>query len=199
MVVLKIDNLFIKYVKQFYSLFNFCVELNAGDKLQLVGDDMSGNSFVLRVVAGVDKFYTGKIRTDIDRHNFGYAPKVATLFENKTVLYNLCYPNIIRHMSQDESERIALKILDKYGVSNLAYKLIKSLTSDEKYFVSLLRLCVRKIDLLLVDYIPTDLNKMVVDELISNCKICIIACNQKANLSTTRTIYMQNGSIKNEE
>lgn len=199
MKVLKIENLSIKYVKQYYSLYNFCAELNCGDKLQLVGDETSGNAFVLRAVAGIDRFYSGKIKMDTDRHLIGYAPKVVTLFENKSVLYNLCYPNIIRHLDENESEKIALKVLDKYGLNILADKLVNNLTSEEKYIVSLLRLCVRKVDLLLVEYMPNEQSKKILDDLIANCQICLLACNQKVDFATTKTIYMQNGSIKNEE
>lgn len=199
MKVLKIENLSIKYVKQYYSLYNFCAELNCGDKLQLVGDETSGNAFVLRAVASIDRFYSGKIKTEIDQHLIGYAPKVATLFENKSVLYNLCYPNIIRHLDENESEKIALKVLDKYGLNILADKLACNLTSEEKYIVSLLRLCVRKVDLLLVEYMPNEQSKKILDDLIANCQICLLACNQKVDFATTKTIYMQNGSIKNVE
>lgn len=199
MKVLKIENLSIKYVKQYYSLYNFCAELNCGDKLQLVGDETSGNAFVLRAVAGIDRFYSGKIKTEIDRQLIGYAPKVATLFENKSVLYNLCYPNIIRHLDENESEKIALKVLDKYDLNILADKLACNLTSEEKYIVSLLRLCVRKVDLLLVEYMPNEQSKKILDDLIANCQICLLACNQKVDFATTKTIYMQNGSIKNVE
>lgn len=199
MKVLKIENLSIKYVKQYYSLYNFCAELNCGDKLQLVGDEASGNAFVLRAVAGIDRFYSGKIKTEIDQHLIGYAPKVATLFENKSVLYNLCYPNIIRHLDENESEKIALKVLDKYGLNILADKLACNLTSEEKYIVSLLRLCVRKVDLLLVEDMPNEQSKKILDDLIANCQICLLACNQKVDFATTKTIYMQNGSIKNVE
>lgn len=199
MKVLKIENLSIKYVKQYYSLYNFCAELNCGDKLQLVGDETSGNAFVLRAVAGIDRFYSGKIKTEIGHHLIGYAPKVATLFENKSVLYNLCYPNIIRHLDENESEKIALKVLDKYGLNILADKLACNLTSEEKYIVSLLRLCVRKVDLLLVEYMPNEQSKKILDDLIANCQICLLACNQKVDFATTKTIYMQNGSIKNVE
>lgn len=197
--MLKIENLSIKYVKQYYSLYNFCAELNCGDKLQLVGDETSGNAFVLRAVAGIDRFYSGKIKTEIDRQLIGYAPKVATLFENKSVLYNLCYPNIIRHLDENESEKIALKVLDKYGLNILADKLACNLTSEEKYIVSLLRLCVRKVDLLLVEYMPNEQSKKILDDLIANCQICLLACNQNVDFATTKTIYMQNGSIKNVE
>lgn len=199
MKVLKIENLSIKYVKQYFSLYNFCAELNCGDKLQLVGDETSGNAFVLRAVAGIDRFYSGKIKTEIDRQLIGYAPKVATLFENKSVLYNLCYPNIIRHLDENESEKIALKVLDKYGLNILADKLACNLTSEEKYIVSLLRLCVRKVDLLLVEYMPNEQSKKILDDLIANCQICLLACNQKVDFATTKTIYMQSGSIKNVE
>lgn len=198
MVVLKIEHLSIKYVKQFYSLYNFCVELNDGDKLQLIGDEMSGNSFVLRAVAGIDKFYSGKIRTDIDRHDIGYAPKVPTLFENKSVLYNLCYPNLIRHLTASESENIALSVLNKYDMDYLVDRMASSLNDEEKYIVSLLRLCVRKVCLLLIDYFPNEKAQKIVKDLVKDCNMCMIATTNKTELGTSLELNMANGSIKKE-
>ena len=194
--MLTIKNLSIKYIKQFYSLYNFSAELSPGDKLQLIGDELSGNAFVLRAVAGIDKFYSGTIVCDIDRNDFGYSPKKAVLFENKSVLFNLCYPNSIRHCKADECKKTAYNILTKYGYEYIADKLVSSLSNEDKYIVSLMRLCVRKVRLLLIEYIPSPIAQIIVNDLIENCDICIISCQKIENINTNKTIFMQNGSIK---
>lgn len=107
--MIKIERVRIKYVKDYYSLYNANLEID-GNSL-LIGSDISGNNFLLRILAKIDKGYEGEIFVDNknlkqikDKDlNLAYITKTPCLFENKSVLENLIYPLKIRKISKKEA------------------------------------------------------------------------------------------------
>ena len=107
--MIKLKNVSIKYVKDYYSLFNINLQIN--ENTLLLGNETSGNNFLLRLVAKIDKVYEGEIFIDNDNLkqikdkdlNLAYVPKIPYLFENKSVLENLIYPLKIRKINKNEA------------------------------------------------------------------------------------------------
>ena len=107
--MIKLKNVSIKYIKDYYSLYNVSLEIN--DNSLLKGNETSGNNFLLRILAKIDKNYEGEIFIDgknlkqiKDKDlNLAFIPKIPYLFENKTVLENLIYPLKIRKISKIEA------------------------------------------------------------------------------------------------
>ena len=126
--MIKFDKVNIKYIKDYYSLFNINFEIDKNTIL--LGDETSGNNFVLRVLAKIDKNYEGEVFVD-DKNlkeikdnslNLAYVPNEIYLFKNKSVFFNLFYPFKIRKINtQIATEKIlsALKIFDVRNYINL--------------------------------------------------------------------------------
>ena len=118
--MIKIERVSIKYVKDYYSLFN--VNLGIDGNSLLIGSDISGNNFLLRILAKIDKGYEGEIFVD-DKNlkqikdkdlNLAYITKIPCLFKNKSVLENLIYPLKIRKISKKEAILRAKTALKPY-------------------------------------------------------------------------------------
>ena len=57
--MIRLINVSIKYIQDFYSLYNINLEIDKNTLL--LGDEMSGNIFVNRLIAGIDKNFLGEI------------------------------------------------------------------------------------------------------------------------------------------
>lgn len=107
--MIELKQVCIKYVKEFYSLFN--VNLQIEGNTLLVGDEASGNNFLLRLLAKIDTHYDGEIFVDGNNLkqikdkdlNLAYIPKTPCLFERKSVIENLIYPLKIRKINKNEA------------------------------------------------------------------------------------------------
>ena len=60
--MIKFDKVSIKYINDYYSLYNINFEI--AKNTILLGDESSGNSFVLRLISKIDKSYEGSIFVD---------------------------------------------------------------------------------------------------------------------------------------
>ena len=107
--MIKIENVSIKYIKEYYSLYNVSLEIN--ENTLLIGNETSGNNFLLRILSKIDKHYQGKIY--FENQDLGqikdkdlsltYIPQKPCLFENKSILENLIYSLKIRKINKKEA------------------------------------------------------------------------------------------------
>ena len=98
--MLSIKNLYLKYTKEYYALNDINLDVAVGESVALVGEENSGKTSLLRVIAKLEGFDSGEIyinkipikkidfKTDI---NVGYVPYCPVFLENKTVYENFKY------------------------------------------------------------------------------------------------------------
>lgn len=162
--MIKIEQVSIKYIRDYYSLFNINLEIK--NNTLLLGNKTSGNNFLLRLLAKIDKHYEGQIFVDNvnlkqikDKDlNLAYIPEKPYLFENKSVLKNLIYPLKIRKINKKDAILRAktaikpyfLKIFGKINSNLINNNLIKNKkpTQNEadNNFEKFLNLKVKKLD-----------------------------------------------------
>ena len=192
------ENISIKYIKQFYSLYDINHTFNVGDKILLVGDDASGNSFLLRIIAGIDRPKNGKIKiTNFSRKEIGYLPSVPVFFERKTPLENLTYPLRIRKMKKIEAKLYAENVCHKYECDYILNKQLKDMDENEKQTLALLRLVARKPKIVLLDLMKYgEKNLNIISDLIKTSEIAIVATQtEDENIIHNQLLHMYNGSI----
>lgn len=210
--MIKITNLYHKYVKEYYALYDITLQIAKGEKVALVGDEDSGKTSLIRIIAKLENFCQGEIyinnknlkeidyKTDI---SVGYVPVCPIFFENKTVYQNLEYVLKIRKFSQQEIEEKINDTLKKFDIQTIALKKIKHLSVYEKYIVSFARLHLRHIDIILVDSIFDNLEPQQVQTLLSFAKFCvtpqttvILATSDKEIAKfCDKSIYFKLGSV----
>ena len=160
-------NVYLSYTKEYFTLNNINLEIEKGSKSVLYGEQDSGKSSLLRVIAGLEKPTKGNVylnTIDIDKVNFkndvslGYIGSAGVYLNNKSVRKNLEYVLKIRKENKDVILSKVANALIKYNMEGIADKRVKELSDYDKLKLSIARLSLRKLDLLIVDDVFNDLN-----------------------------------------
>ena len=84
--MIEIKNLYLKYIREYYALYDINIKIQKGESVALVGNEGSGKTTLLRVLAKLEKFDKGEVyikdislkkldfRTDISLGYISYAP-----------------------------------------------------------------------------------------------------------------------------
>lgn len=211
--MLKVKNLFLRYTREFYALYNINIDIEANEKVAFVGQDESGKTSLIRIFAKLEKMTKGEVfikDIPLDKLNFktdisaGYVPACPVFLEKKSVYENFKY--ILKGWGYSDSEMEA-KINDviiEYSLEKIKDTKLKDLSLEEKYVLSLIRLTFRELEFLMVDNIFDHLTQTtleVVIELIKKIatkKTTLIVATTKEEIASKlckRKIYFKYGSI----
>lgn len=211
--MVEIKNLFLKYTREYYALYDINLSIADGEKVAFVGGDESGKTSLLRILAKLEKPTKGQVYIKdipIEKLNFktdlqaGYLPATPVFLEKKSVYENFKY--ILKNwgFSESEIENKINEIIIEFAIEKIKYTKVKDLSLEEKYVLSLIRLSLRELDLLLVDNIFDKLSEPtmeVVCQLIERLKTkkttLIVATTKKeiAEKFTKKFVYFKNGSL----
>lgn len=213
MVVVK--NLNLKFTKEFYALFDVSFDVKKGESVAILGEEHSGKTTLLRVLAGLEKCNSGEIYIKgipLKKINFeldvdmGYIPTSPVFFENKTVYENLHYLLKVRKLKKPEIEEKINKLLIDYNLERLRDEKVNKLTLCEKYILSIARLSFRNIELILIDNIFENLSEEELEKVKELIKKDFLAKKTTTIIATTsqgiskdltkRTIKFKLGSIE---
>lgn len=194
--MIELKKVTIKYVPDITTLLNFSAKIDCNTLI--IGDEFLGTSSILRLIAKIDKNYTGEIL--IDNANLkeikdkdlsvAYLPKEPYLFKN-TIEKNLSYPLKIRKIDKATiKEKVSFVInylnnlTKKHNIENFPNK-IKKMNISEKKIGTLLRALVRAPKYVLLDDFFLNLDAKyfpLANELIEKLKqtSTIIATSNKA-------------------
>ncbi len=211
--MLRVKNLYLRYTREFYALYNINMDIADNERVAFVGEDESGKTSLLRIFSKLEKLTKGEVfikdipieklnyKTDISA---GYVPATPVFLEKKTVYENFKY--ILKGWGYNDSE-IESKInnaIITYSLEKIKDTKIKDLTKEEKYVLSLIRLSFRELELLMVDNIFDNLNETTLEVILSLIKdlttkktTLIVATKREdiANRLCKRKLYFKYGSI----
>lgn len=211
--MIRIKDMFLRYTREFYALYNINMLIEDGESVAFVGQDESGKTSLLRILAKLEKVTKGEVYIkDIpieklsykDDVSAGYVPAKPVFLEKKSVYENFRY--ILKNWGYEERE-IESKINDciiEYSLEKIKDTLVKDLSREEQYILSLIRLTFRDLDLLMVDNIfdgMSDATLEVVLGLIRTLQkkktTLVVATTQDwiASRLCKRKIYFKHGSI----
>lgn len=212
--MIEIKNLYLKYIREYYALYDINIKIQKGESVALVGNEGSGKTTLLRVIAKLEKFDKGEVyikdislkkldfKTDI---SLGYIPFAPVFLENKTVYENLKYVLSSRKVKPVDIESKINTCLIEFGLEKYRNTKAKDLTLFEKYVISIARLTLRPLDIVLVDdifeslddeqknYIVSLIKKLFIDKKVTT----LVATNDEElpKKVCKRTIHFTNGSI----
>lgn len=211
--MIRIKDMFLRYTREFYALYNINMFIEDGESVAFVGQDESGKTSLLRILAKLEKVTKGEVYIkDIpleklsykDDVSAGYVPAKPVFQEKKSVYENFRY--ILKNWGYEESE-IENKInncIIEYSLEKIKDTLVKDLSKEEQYVLSLIRLTFRDLELLMVDNIFDGLTETTLEVVLSLIKslqkkktTLVVATTQEwiANKLCKRKIYFKHGSI----
>lgn len=187
--MIKFENVYIKYINSFYSLFNFSFTFNA--HTLIVGDAINGSKPIMRIISKIDKHYTGNVFVNNDNLkqikdcdlNIAYVPEVCEFFKFKTVEQNLIYPLKIRKTAKKDAKNIVFEHLKMFDLQNLLKIKMHKLTNSQQKIIALIRAVIRKPNYILIENFFKNLNEDIANlanKIISYSKqnSTIIACEE---------------------
>lgn len=211
--MLKVNNLFLRYTREFYALYNINIDIADNEKVAFVGQDESGKTSLIRIFAKLEKMTKGEVfikdipleklnyKTDISA---GYVPASPVFLEKKSVYENFRYILKAWGYSDNEIEAKINETIIEYSLEKIKDTKIKDLSMEEKYVLSLIRLTFRELEFLMVDNIFDHLSQTTFEVVISLIKklatkktTLIVATTREeiANKLCKRKIYFKHGSI----
>ncbi len=212
--MIKIKNLFLRYTREFYALYDVNIDINSGESVAFIGEDESGKTSLLRILAKLEKLTKGEVYIKdipLDKVNFktdinaGYVPATPVFLEKKSVYENFKYILKGWEYTDKEIENKINSTIIEFSLEKIKDTKIKELTLEEKYVLSLVRLTLRpSLELLMIDNIFDKISepvKEVVFDLIKQLKTkkttLIVATTKEDIVSELckRKIYFKDGSI----
>lgn len=209
--MIELKDLSIKYIDDFYMLLN--INLSIDENTLFLGDEMSGNWAVLRLIAGIDKNYSGDIFIDgknikeikEKEFNLAFVSKTPYLF-NTTIDKNLIYPLKIRRKNLKINKNEIKNIVNLYILNNNLEnfpKKIKNLSLSQKKIITLARAIIREPKYILIENLFENMEETEINialNMLENSKSIIIACDKEENLKYYKNFKVINlyfGSVKN--
>lgn len=214
--MLSIKNLNLKFTKEFYALEDINVDVEVGESVAFIGEENSGKTTLLRVIAKLEDFDSGEIylnkipikkvdfKTDL---NVGYVPYCPVFLENKTVYENFRYILNKKGFKPADAEKMINNAIIDFSLERIRDEKVKNIRKEDKYILSLIRLTFRPLDLLLVDNIFDEISDIYIDAILSLIKklkgpdtTLILACTRPeiAEKICKRKIYFEHGKIVDE-
>lgn len=211
--MLSIQNLSLKYTKEYYALNKISFKVDAGESVAIMGEENSGKTTLLRVICKLEDYDSGEVyinKIPLKRVDFktdvsvGYVPYCPVFLENKTVYENFKYILKKKGEKPAEAEKLINNAIIEYSLEKIRDEKVKNIRKEDKYILSLIRLTFRPLDLLLIDNIFDDISDVYVEAIIDLIKhlktpetTLIVACTNPTygDKICKRKIFLENGEV----
>ena len=179
MSIIEVKNLF-KSFDDLQVLKGVSLDINKGDVISVIGSSGSGKSTFIRCLnlletpTSGDILFEGNSILDKNFNLNNYRSKVGmvfqsfNLFNNMDVLHNCTIAQInVLKRPKIQAEQIALRYLEKVGMSNFAHAKVTSLSGGQKQRVAIARALCMNPEVLLFDEPTSALDPEMVGEVLN--------------------------------
>lgn len=214
--VIKISHVW-KYFGQLPALQDVSLQVNAGERLVIIGPSGSGKSTLLRSINRLEEIDKGEIlvrgenindphkNINMIRRNLGMVFQQFNLFPHKTVLQNLTMAPIrLLKIGKSEAEARSLDLLKKVGISEKANVFPSMLSGGQQQRVAIARALAMQPSIMLFDEPTSALDPEMVGEVLDvmvtlaeegMTMVCVTHEMGFARTVADRVIFMDQGQI----
>jgi ABC-type polar amino acid transport system ATPase subunit len=214
-LVIKVEGLH-KFFGEHHVLKGIDVEVYKGDVIVVVGPSGSGKSTFLRCLNLLEIPQKGSIlfedRNIIEKHNvtkirseIGMVFQQFNLFPHMTVLENITMaPRMVKKKSKSDAERIALKLLNRVGLSEKKDAYPDNLSGGQQQRVAIARALAMEPKVMLFDEPTSALDPEMISEVLDVMKtlakthMTMIVVTHEMGFArevADRVLFMDNGLI----
>ena len=126
------------------------LDVQAGQRLAILGGNGTGKSTLLRLLAGLETDYQGEFQCDVPPNDRSYVHQSPYLFRG-TVLFNTMFGLRAKPHSDAIAKKVARHWLQTFGIEHLADCPVNQLSGGERQRVALSRSMALEPSLLLLD------------------------------------------------
>lgn len=175
--IIHIENIH-KHFGKVHALRGVDLDVRKGEVVVIIGPSGSGKSTLLRCINRLEEYDVGRIVVDgipLDsaqninavRQEVGMVFQLFNLFAHLTVVENLTLAQrTVRKRSKDESEKIALDLLEKVGISDKAQAYPIQLSGGQQQRVAIARALAMNPKIMLFDEPTSALDPEMIQEVL---------------------------------
>ena len=211
-----------KYYGKFHALKNINLTIDSGETVVLIGPSGSGKSTLIRTINGLDPIQSGQLivngydlsdkKTNINkiRREVGMVFQHFNLYNNKSVIENIMLaPRIVLKRPEDENRELAMKFLDKVGLTSKADNMPAQLSGGQKQRIAIARSLAMKPKCLLFDEPTSALDPEMIDDVLDvmkdiaeNSSMTMLVVTHEMSFARAvadRVIFMADGQILEDD
>ena len=175
--IIHIENIH-KHFGKVHALQGVSLDVHKGEVVVIIGPSGSGKSTLLRCINRIEEYDAGRIVVDgipLDnaqninavRREVGIVFQSFNLFAHLTVMKNLTLAQrVVRKRSKDESEKIALTLLTKVGITDKAQAYPIQLSGGQQQRVAIARALAMNPKVMLFDEPTSALDPEMIKEVL---------------------------------
>lgn len=190
------------------------LEFKAGMITGIIGPNGSGKSTLMKIIAGLDKEYTGLLHIDGQEMNKEVCKDMTLVFQkpyliNTDVYSNIAYPLKIRGLSQVEIKNKTDKMIELLQLKEIMKQNARSLSGGEMQKVALARAIVFEPKLLLLDEPTSNIDPKTMQLMETAIKYINQCCNTTVVLVThnirqlqrvcSQAVFMLDGKVLEQD
>lgn len=189
---LKLSNVSMTYFGDYVGLDNINFEVDCQQSVGFWGGKFDGKTNLLKVIAGLEHLSSGTVDfcgQDINKikakeRNFAFSFDEKSLFQKKSVGYNISYPLILRKLDTNFVNERTQYIANCFGLADNINCNILKLDKKQKCLVLIARAFVRECNLYLIDNVFEKLEEderkesfMLFDDFVKKNNLMTIYCS----------------------
>lgn len=202
---LTINNLTKQY-GNFNALSNVSFNAHSGEIIGLLGRNGAGKTTMIKCIIGIVQPTNGSISFNNESKvmSVGYLPEERGLYLYATVYEQLAYFASLNHLEKSKIKIKIEKYLNRFGITELARKKIKTLSKGNKQKVQLISALLHNPELIILDEpfsgldpVNIELFKNVVEEEKNNGRIIILSSHRMEDIEELcdRVIMLKKGKM----
>ncbi|MGL5087788.1 MAG: ABC transporter ATP-binding protein [Clostridium sp.] len=214
--MLKISNLHFKYKNSKEDNINdFNIEIGKGEIVAILGQSGSGKSTMLRIIAGLENPYKGKVTIgdnivfadnefiEPEKRGIGMVFQDYALFPHMTIAKNIMFG--LKNMDKKDKEKRMLQMLDLVNLHEHKNKYPHELSGGQQQRIAIARALAPSPAILLLDEPFSNLDASLKDKIRTELKEILVKANttsifvthdkEDAKLLADKVVVLEHGKI----